>query len=256
MKNAIKTFRIIVFAVMVVGFSTAVYAADQKSITITGIPSNYRGKTGMLALTPSPNSQNYIAYSLVTITGISATFPLSDWTTDNPWGGNGNYAFVLLIGDTAQAIANKQYLYSAQTAATVNVSQVTTAVQWSQFLFLAQQSAPQDTRQKSITITGIPGNYRGKVGMLALAPSPNSQNYIAYSLVTITGSSATFPLSDWTTDNPWGGNGNYAFVILIGDTAQAIASKQYLYAGQTAATVNVSQVTTAVQWSQFVFLTQ
>jgi len=237
-------------------------AVEQKSITISGIPGNYRGKVAMLSIAPSPNSQNYTAYSLGTISGNSVTFPLSDFKTDNPWGGSGNFAFIILIGDNAQAIADKQYIYVGQTAATSSVNQNTTTVQWSQFLSTVQQEPqplkPQPLKpqpvQKSITLKGFPGNYKGKVAMLALAPSANNQNYVAYSLGTISGMTVTFPLSDWTTDKPWVNSGNFVFVILIGDNAQAIANRKYLYTAQTTATTNVSQDETVISWSEFVFM--
>jgi len=229
-------------------------AGEQKSITISGIPHNYRNKVAMLSIAPSPNSQNYTAYSLGTISGTSVTFPLSDFKTDKPWGGSGNFAFIILIGESAQAIAGKQYLYVGQTAATSSVNQKTTTIQWSQFLATEQQSAMHQPVQKSITLRGFPGNYKGMTAMLALAPASNSQNYIAYSLGTISGVTVTFPLSDWTTDNPWVGSGNFVFVILIGENAQAIAKNQYLYTAQTTATTNVSQDETVIQWSQFVLM--
>jgi hypothetical protein len=246
MKNALKAIAL----VAMIGVSTAAYA-QQKSITITGLPNTYKGKVAMLAITPSAGSENYTAYSLGTLSGASVTFPLSDWTTDKPWNGSGNFAFVILIGESANAIASKQLLYTGGTSATTNVNQRTTTVQWSQFLSVDQQSAAKDTGPKSITISGIPNTYKGKAAMLGLAPTPGSQNYTAYSLGTINGASVTFPLSDWTTDKPWTGSGDFAFIIIVGDSAQAIANKQYLYTGQTAATSNVSHATTSIQWSQF-----
>jgi len=71
------------FAVMAMAFSTAAFA-QQKSITIAGVPNTYRGKVAMLALASSPGSSSYTAYSLGTISGASVTFALSDWTTDKP----------------------------------------------------------------------------------------------------------------------------------------------------------------------------
>jgi len=253
-----RSFFVIAFAVMAMVFSTAAYA-QQKSITIAGIPNTYRSKIAMLALAPSPGSSSYTAYSLGTISGASATFALSDWTTDKPWNGSGNFAFIIIIGETAQAIAGKQYLYTGQTAATSSVSQAATTIQWSQFVSAGQQATPQSSQQpaaqKSITLKGLPGNYRGKAAMLALTPAPNNQNYVAYSLGTISDpKTITFPLSDWTTDNPWGGSGNFAFIIIIGETAQAIANSQFLYTGQTKETANVNQNDTTIQWYQFAFL--
>jgi len=209
----------------------------------------------MLALAPSPGSSSYTAYSLGTLSGASVTFPLSDWTTDKPWGGSGNFAFIIIIGETAQAIAGKQYLYTGQTAATSSVSQTTTTIQWSQFVSAEQQTSQQPSAQKSITLKGLPGNYKGKTAMLALTPAPNNQNYVAYSLGTISDpKTITFPLSDWTTDNPWGESGNFAFIIIIGETAQAIANSQFLYTGQTKETASVNQNDTTIQWYQFAFL--
>jgi len=251
-----RSLLVTLFVVMAIGFSTAAYA-QQKSITISGIPNNYRGKVAMLVLAPSVNNQNYTAYSLAAIGGASVTFSLLDWKTDGPWNGSGNFAFSIMVGENTQAIAGSQFLYIGQTAATASVAQTTTTVQWSQFISsTAQQPAQQGGGQKSITISGIPNNYRGKVAMLSMAPSTNSQTYTAYSLATISGASVTFALSDFTTDNPWSGSGNFAFIIIIGENAQAIASKQYLYVGQTAATASVTQTTTTVQWSQFISSTQ
>jgi len=250
-----RSLFVITFAVMAMVISTAAYA-QQKSITLAGIPNTYRNKIAMLALAPSPGSSSYTAYSLGTISGASATFALSDWTTDKPWNGSGNFAFIIIIGETAQAIAGKQYLYTGQTAATSSVSQAATTIQWSQFVSAGQQAAPQQpAAQKSITLKGLPGNYRGKTAMLALTPAPNNQSYVAYSLGTISDpKTITFPLSDWTTDNPWGGSGNFAFIIIIGETAQAIANSQFLYTGQTKETANVNQNDTTIQWYQFAFL--
>ena len=255
MRNVLK----VIALAALIGVSTAAYA-QQKSITIAGIPNEYRGKTAMLALAPSPGSQSYTAYSLVIINDASVTFPLLDWKTDKSWSGSGNFAFIILIGENAKAIANSQFLFFGSTAATASVSQAATAVQWSQFLSSgqpAQQPAQQQGKQKSITLKGLPGNYRGKTAMLALATAPNSQSYVAYSLGTISDpKTITFPLSDWTTDKPWSGSGDFAFIILIGETAQAIASNQLLYLGSTAATSSVNQDSTTIQWSQFLLMKQ
>jgi hypothetical protein len=249
MKGVLK---IIALAAMI-GVSTAAYA-QQKSITITGIPNSYKGKAAMLAIAPS-GSQNYAAYSLGTISGASTTFPLSDWTTKNPWNGSGNFSFIILIGETANAIADSQFLYSGQTSAATSLSQKTTSVQWAKFGPLAQQSAQTTKKtadQKSITVTGIPNNYKGKTAMLGMAQSASSQSYTAYSLGAINGASVTFPLVDMATDTPWTGSGNFVFIIIIGETPRAIADKQYIYTGQTAATSGVNKDTTTVQWSQFI----
>jgi len=257
MKKTIKTFRIATFIIMLAGLTMAAFA--QKTISIQGIPKSHNGMIGMLALTPPGNNQKYTAYSLVKLESPSTKFPLLDFVTDKPWLGSGNFAVTLLIYDNVEAVKKSQYKFHYQTAAPTGVTQTAINMQWSQFLSMTeQQSAAQPSTQqsvqKSITLKGFPGNYRGKVAMLALAPSPNSQSYVAYSLGTIGGVTVTFPLSDWTTDNPWGGSGNFAFVILIGENAQAIANKQYLYTAQTTATTNVSQNETVIQWSQFIFM--
>jgi len=255
MKNTINRFRITAFIVMVIGLSTAAYA--QKSIVVTGIPNTYKGKTGMLALAPSANSQNYIAYSLVIIDGPTVKFPLSDWTTDKPWNGGGNFAFVLLIGENAQAISKKQYTFLGQTPALANVKQESTTVPWAQFVGQGLGPGPgpgpmEEVKQKSITIAGVPNNYKGKTGVLYLAPSANNQNYVAYSTVIINGTSITFPLSDLKNDKPWVDNGNFVFILMIGDNMQAMQKKQYQYIGQTTDTTPVRQDATTIQWSQFV----
>jgi len=256
MKNTINRFRITAFIVMVIVFSTAAYAqrsqgrqaqeAKQRSITVTGVPANYKGKTGMLYLAPSANSTTYTAYSLVIVNGASVSFPLSDLTTDKPWTDNGDFAFILMIGENAQAITKKQYLYSGQITDTTSIKQEVTTVQWTSFVSAA------DAKQRSITVTGVPANYKGKTGMLYLSQSANSTNYTAYSMVIVNGASVSFPLSDLATDKPWTNSGDFAFVLMIGENAQAITKKQYLYSGQTPDTTSIKQEVTTVQWSIFV----
>lgn len=244
MKNTIKKFRIAAFVVLLLGFSMQVHA--QKTITVTDIPNSYRGKIGFLALSPA-NSSNYTAYSMVAINGAQVRFPLSDWTTDKPWNGNGNFTFAFVIYDNAEAAKNEKYTFSGVTVGTTGVNSTNTQVLWSQFL----KSAGKGVSQKSITVTGIPGNYSGKFGFLALSPAANNSNYTAYSMGTLNGASATFPLYNFVGDEPWDGTGNFFFTLLIADDAQAVAKKQYIFMGQTAATTNVRQASTTVQWAQF-----
>jgi len=124
MRNILK----VIALAMVIGTSTAAYA-QQKSITITGIPTTYRNKIAMLALAPSVNNTNYAAVCLVKISGASTAFPLQDSKTKSPWSGNGNFAFSILIYNDVQAVQNQQYIYFGQTTGTTNVSQTTTTIQ-------------------------------------------------------------------------------------------------------------------------------
>jgi hypothetical protein len=219
----------------------------QKSITITGIPTTYNGMFGMLALSPSTTSTNYTAYSLVRLNGTQAVFQLSDWNTDGPWSGSGNFAITLAIYKDNQAVSNKQTTFEGKTSGLVTINQTSTAVQWSQ---LAGGAAPA-AAQKSITISGIPATYNGMFGMLALSPSTTGTNYAAYSLITLNGASAVFPLSDWNTDGPWSGSGNFSLTLAIYKDNQAVSNKQTTYEGKTGGLIAVNQTSTAVQWPQF-----
>jgi len=195
MRNILK----IIALAMVIGASTAAYA-QQKSITIAGIPNDYRGKIAMLALAPSPGSQSYTAYSLGTISGASVTFPLSDWKTDGPWSGSGNFAFIILIGETAQAIAGKQYLYTGQTAATSSVNSAATTVQWSQFVSATQSVAPQQPAAPSgntYIITGGGTSFSASRGGTAVGTGPIT-NVIAAIKTNANGANITVQFGDGT----------------------------------------------------------
>jgi len=249
MKHTAKTSRLIAcVCLMIAGVAAA--ASAQKSVTVTGIPGNFRGKIAMLALAPPANPGDYAAYSLVTISGESTQFPLSDWKTDRPWNGAGNFLLTLRLYDNAQAAGKDQFIYSGLTGAPVNVRQAATAVQWGAFA----AAAAAETAQKSITITGIPGSQRGRIAMLGLSP-PNSDEYTAYSLVAINGAQVKFPLMDFTTDKPWGGSGDFSFDLLIYDNAQAAQNSQYRLHARISALTTVNDPDTTVQWSRFVAVT-
>jgi len=154
-------FLVILFAVMVIGFSTTTYADDQKSITVSGIPYSYKDKVALLSLYPSANSQSPTASSLWrTITGTSVTFPLMK-EKDSPWSGSGNFVFVITISEDLLALVRGQYLYTGQTVATSSVNQTTTTVQWSQFISTVASTTPGQTAQTSSDFQTAKNNSGG-----------------------------------------------------------------------------------------------
>ena len=84
----------------------------------------------------------------------------------------------------------------------------------------------------SITITDIPAQYNGKFAMLTLDTGGSGASNVAWATRTITGTSATFNLLDWVTDQPTAiREGNYGVNIVIAANMQAIADDQHEYVG-------------------------
>jgi len=116
------------------------------------------------------------------------------------------------------------------------------------------QPSANEAVQKSITITGIPSNYKDMIVGFYLAPTANLQSTVALSSGIINGSSVTFNMEDRKTNNPWRGNGDFIFYITIWENLQALEDDQRGYEGNTAGLTKVTQPTTTVQWSQFKIL--
>ena len=84
----------------------------------------------------------------------------------------------------------------------------------------------------SVTITGIPSQYDGKFVMLTLDTGGSNARDLAWGTRTISGTSATFNLLDWVTDQPTTViEGNYGVSIVIADNIQAILDDNELYIG-------------------------
>ena len=94
---------------------------------------------------------------------------------------------------------------------------------------VSAQSAPSIG---SITITDIPAQYNGKFAMLTLDTGGTGARTLAWSTRTITGTSATFNLLDWVTDQPTTlSEGNYGVNLIIAANITAIANDEEEYVG-------------------------
>ncbi|GBU28343.1 hypothetical protein R84B8_01901 [Treponema sp. R8-4-B8] len=253
MKNMFKFFGIVTLTV-IIGFSlSACYISNndrtdlnnsentfKKFIAVPGIPSAYKGKYASLYLT-SLSDRNYAAYCSTAITGASTTFPLSDWETDTPWNGIGNYIIEIIISEDESMAYSLYYGTTALTAVTVT----TTVIEWDSF------NSAGNIPAKSVTIKNIPSAYNGKYASLLLKSSLNDRNYAAHCIKTISGASTTFFLLDFSTENPWNGSGNYIINILISENALSISDP--LYIGNTASTVSIpaAQINVNLTWLQF-----
>ena len=81
----------------------------------------------------------------------------------------------------------------------------------------------------SVTITNIPSQYNRKFAMLLIDSGNTTQRW---GMLTISGTSATFNLLDWVTDEASDLDaGNYSVTLVIGEDMTAIANSQYLFAG-------------------------
>ena len=104
----------------------------------------------------------------------------------------------------------------------------------------------------SVTIVGIPGQYNGKFAMLTLDTGGRGARTLAWGSRTITGTSATFNLLDWVTDQPTAlSDGNYGINIIIATSMQAIADDQEEYTG-IIMVMALAGETVSIEWGEFI----
>jgi len=120
------------------------------------------------------------------------------------------------------------------------------------FSMAACKDSDDDPDPNLITITGIPTSYVGKVGALMLSTSTSSI-YPVYSIETIKGTSFSFPMKDWIHDSrPWDGSGSFGVTIFIFNDIEAARAGNYIYAGVKPENIEITEQTTALDWSSFV----
>jgi len=99
-------------------------------LTVSGIPSTYNNKYGIIILAP-PNSSEINVYSgLEKISGTSLTFPLYRWGQNDPWEGSGNFCVKILIFENS---ATDQRIYEGVTPET-NITADNNVIVWSSFV--------------------------------------------------------------------------------------------------------------------------
>ena len=85
---------------------------------------------------------------------------------------------------------------------------------------------------RNVTITEIPAQFNGKFAMLTLDTGGSGARTLAWGSRTINGTSATFNLLDWVTDQPTTiRERNYGVNLIIADNMQAIADDEEEYVG-------------------------
>ena len=117
-------------------------------------------------------------------------------------------------------------------------------------------SSPQSSSSAgtitNVTITEIPAQYNGKFAMLTLDTGGRGARTLAWGTRTISGTSATFNLLDWVTDQPTAlREGNYGVNIIIAATMQAIADDEEEYVGIIMSRALLGE-TISVEWGEFI----
>ena len=163
------TIRAVAF-MLIAGFVFAqTVSAQQKKLTVSGIPAAYNGKAALLYLI---SGGNHAAWAAATISGGSASCNLLDWVTDQPWNANGNYQVAFLIYNSLQeATANPaNSLWTGATVSTA-VTQANTTVRWSEFIETSSSSGPNLSLEGEWADHENPGARRirvsGTTGVLA-----------------------------------------------------------------------------------------
>ena len=104
----------------------------------------------------------------------------------------------------------------------------------------------------SLTITGIPAQYNGKFVMMTLDTGGRGARNVAWGTGTISGTSVTFNLLDWVTDQPTAiREGNYGVNIIIPANMQAIINDQEEYVGIIMSRA-LSGEAVSIAWSEFI----
>jgi hypothetical protein len=111
-----------------------------------------------------------------------------------------------------------------------------------------QEPAPQ----KKITVTGIPAQYNGKIGITALAQSASSDTAAMSNFASINGGTVTMSLFEDADETiPFIGSGTYMVMFFIMDS---INSSAFSYAGAIFSR-SISDETTTIPFSEFIDFT-
>jgi hypothetical protein len=86
--------------------------------------------------------------------------------------------------------------------------------------------------QLRTTVTGIPDEHNGKLGMITFsAGSSRNDPTLAWAMGTISNSSTTLNILDWVTDQPYNKTGNYFVTFFVYEDIDAAAAGQTLWQG-------------------------
>jgi hypothetical protein len=76
----------------------------QLRVTVTGIPSEFNGKYGIIRMDAGPSSSDPIlAWDDGTVNNGSISFNILDWVTDQPYNTTGNYYIIFSIYEDMNA---------------------------------------------------------------------------------------------------------------------------------------------------------
>ena len=100
--------------------------------------------------------------------------------------------------------------------------------------------------QKTIVVTGIPSQYNGKIGDVALAQLSNDD--VAMGIAAINGGTFTVDLLEGETLAPFTGSGNYMVYFLI---FESITADTYLWMGAIMSK-SITNETTTISFSEFI----
>ncbi|MDR0320108.1 MAG: hypothetical protein LBI28_01260 [Treponema sp.] len=77
--------------------------------------------------------------------------------------------------------------------------------------------------QLSVTVTGIPAEYNGKLGWVLMDTGPSRNDpTVAWAMGTISNGSITFNILDWKTDKPYNKTGNYFVTYFVWESLDAV----------------------------------
>ena len=103
-------------------------SAQQKKITVNGIPSAHNGAFAFLHLSTDGTT---IAWGTATIRSGAASADLKDWVTNQPWNGSGKYSFTFFIYRTEQDFYNQANRTYSGVVVNADITRATTTIQWS-----------------------------------------------------------------------------------------------------------------------------
>jgi uncharacterized repeat protein (TIGR02543 family) len=240
---------------------------DPKSITITGIPAEYRGKW----FTTGVSGINGYAYNEGTNSSDTQTFALKDLSGNN-WTGSGEcYLVIRTKNGSDDGGGAKDFYYTnganftaqSESIPTYNISQAVSTIAFSKFFdvtSILDADAPGSTggtTPKSITITGIPASYNNNnidIMIMRVVDIPISQ-VLYHGSAAISNGSAAAALTTWD-DQPFTGSGKYSVVIKIGERyftytngASPGSMSDSLY------TINENQAESTIAFSKFADIT-
>ena len=104
-----------------------------------------------------------------------------------------------------------------------------------------QQTAPQTI----ITITDIPAEYNGRVGLVRFNVNQ------AWATGSISEGSLVLPVLDWSRDLPYSLYGNYRVFLGIGIDFSHVGEEKFLYSG-ILISKNIAHEAASISWSEFI----